>query len=82
MLCLMFKLLINYCDINSFGGGNGAVVASLLGKASMLSSGSEVMGSKPTPLTKLIYHRNHLRTHEPLNKHRSNAPSDHPRYES
>jgi hypothetical protein len=64
-------------------GGNGAVVASLLGKASMLSPGSEVVGSKPTPLTKLIYHRNHLRgTHKPLNKHRSNAPSGHPRYES
>jgi hypothetical protein len=34
------------------GGGNDAVVASLLGKALMLSPGSEVVGSKPTPLTK------------------------------
>jgi hypothetical protein len=30
------------------------VVASLLGKTSMLFPGSEVVDSKPTPLTKLI----------------------------
>jgi hypothetical protein len=54
------------------------VVASFLGKALMLSPGSEIVGLKPTPLTKLIYHRNHLRrTHEPPNKHKLNAPSDH-----
>jgi hypothetical protein len=54
------------------------VVASLLGKALMLSSGSEVVGLKPTPLIKLIYHRNHLRgTHKLFNKYKLNAPSDH-----
>jgi hypothetical protein len=59
------------------GGRNGAVIASFLGKASILSSGSEVMGLKPSPLIKLIYHRNHLRTHELSNKHKLNAPSGH-----
>jgi hypothetical protein len=51
-------------------GGNGAVVVSFLGKALMLSPGSEVMGLKPTPLIKLIYHRNHLRgTHKLINQY-------------
>jgi hypothetical protein len=54
------------------------VIASLLGKALILSPDSEIMGLKPTPLIKLIYHRNHLRgTHELFNKHKLNAPSDH-----
>jgi hypothetical protein len=36
------------------------MVASFLGKALMLVSGSEVVDSKFTPLIKLIYYRNHL----------------------
>jgi hypothetical protein len=40
------------------------MVTSFLRKASMLFLGSEVISLKPTPLIKLIYHRNHLgRTH-------------------
>jgi hypothetical protein len=59
------------------------MIVSFLGKTLMLSSDSEVINLKPTPLIKFIYYRNHLRaTHELPNKHRSNAPSDHPRYES
>jgi hypothetical protein len=34
------------------GDGNGAVIASLLGKASMPFPGSDVVDSKPTPLIK------------------------------
>jgi hypothetical protein len=76
------KIIAQILDVKRYnisysGGGNGAVVASFLGKALMLSPDSEVMGLKPTPLIKLIYHRNHLRTHEPPNKHKSNALSDH-----
>jgi hypothetical protein len=48
----------------------------------MLSLGSEVIDLKPTPLIKLIYHRNHLREiYKPPNKYKLNAPSDHLRYE-
>jgi hypothetical protein len=65
------------------GGGNDAVIVLLLGKALILSLSSEVIGLKPTPLTKLIYHRNHLRgTHKLFNKHKSNALFDHLKYES